>query len=72
MSFECIKTDSELFFICTDHGDLQVRAELLLRDSKVPFQRERKRPGMKKISLITIRCKMCGRFEEKQISGLSE
>jgi hypothetical protein len=55
---------------CKEHGELDVRAELLLRIVKVKHARDHKRPLVQKITMLEFRCPVCKRYEEYQLNGL--
>ena len=73
MEFECKFAGNEMFFVCVDkekHGDVPMRAEVILRKTKMKFARDRKRPEVKIAYLAMMRCPICKRYAEYQFTDV--
>ena len=66
-----IKMNEGIFsVVCKDHGDILMKSEVILTNAKVKEAREKKRPIVRRVSMIMFRCPVCKKYEEYVLEGL--
>ncbi len=57
-------------FVCSSHGDVSPKCDLLLRQKQKEVPRKGKRPAVLKYYVLLVKCPVCNKYVEWEVKNL--